>query len=84
MFVPILLLGMFWGWGYRWLSNCSPERPLGVAAGVIFVMSGALLFESSNIKIVGGGVTTLIVWTLLLRLGGRKMGQFLTAGSGPG
>ena len=84
MFVPILLLGMFWGWGYRWLSNCSPEGPLGVAAGVVFVMSGALLFESSNIKLLGGGVTALIAWTLLLRLGGRKMGQFLTGGSGSG
>ena len=84
MFVPILLLGMFWGWGYRWLSTCSPERPLGIAAGVVFVMSGALLFESSNIKIFGGGVTALIVWTLLLRLGGRKVGQFLTGGSGSG
>ena len=80
MFVPILLLGMFWGWGYRWLSTCSPERPLGVAAGVVFVMSGALFFESSNIKLLGGGVTALIVWTLLLRLGGRKMGRFLTGG----
>ena len=83
MFVPILLLGMFWGWGYRWLSTCSPEWPLGIAAGVVFVMSGALLFESSNIKILGGGVTALIAWTLLLRLGGGKMGQFLTGGSGP-
>ncbi len=84
MFVPILLLGMFWGWGYRWLSTCSPERPLGLAAGVVFVMSGAQLFESSNIKLLGGGVTALIAWTLLLRLGGRRMGRFLTGGSGPG
>ena len=84
MFVPILLLGMFWGWGYRWLSTGSPERPLGIAAGVVFVMSGALLFESSNIKILGGGVTALLVWTLLLRLGGRKMGQFLAGGTGAG
>ena len=84
MFVPILLLGMFWGWGYRWLSTCSPERPLGIAAGVVFVMSGALLFESSNVKLLGGGVTALIAWTVLLRLGGRKMGLFLTGGSGSG
>jgi hypothetical protein len=78
MFAPILLLGMFWGWGYRWLSSCSPERPLAIAAGVVFVMSGALLFESSNIKVLGGGITALIAWTLLLRLGGRRMGRFLT------
>ena len=84
MFGPILLLGMFWGWGLRWLSNCSPARPLGIAAGVVFVMSGALYFESSNIKILGGGVTALIAWTLLLRLGGGKMGQFLTGGSSSG
>ena len=28
-------------------------------------------------------MTALIAWTLLLRLGGRKMGRFLTGGSGP-
>ena len=84
MFVPILLLGMFWGWGCRWLATCSPERPLGIAASVVFVMSGALYFESSNIKLLGGGVTALIAWTLLLRLGGRTMGRFLIGGNGPG
>ena len=84
MFVPILLLGMFWGWGYRWLSNCSLERPLAIAAGVVFVMSGALYFESSNLKILGGGVIALIVWTLLLRLGGSTIGRFLTGGRGFG
>ena len=61
-----------------------PGTTAGIAAGVVFVMSGALLFESSNIKLLGGGVTALIVWTLLLRLGGRKMGRFLTGGRGSG
>ena len=84
MFVPILLLGMFWGWGYRWMSNCSSERPLAIAAGVVFVMSGALYFESSNLKILGGGVIALIVWTLLLRLGGSAMSRFLTGERGSG
>jgi hypothetical protein len=78
MFAPIFLLGLFLGWVYRWLSTRTPYRLLGLAAATNIILSGGITFESSNIKLFGGAVMSLIVLTLLLHYGGRHIWAFLS------
>lgn len=73
MFVPIVLLGVFWGRAYRWLCRASRHRMLGVAVGTNFVLSGAIQFESSNVKLLGGAVASLLVLALVLHWGGERL-----------
>jgi hypothetical protein len=77
---PIFLLGVLWGWGYRLLARTGGTKLLSVAAACTFVLSGALYFESSNIKIVGGAVTLLLVLWLSLRFLDEVIWAFLTGG----
>lgn len=77
MFVPVFLVGLFWGWIYRWLANRSPYRLLGLAAATNVILGGAITFETSNIKLVGGALMSVIALTILLRYGGRAIWAFL-------
>lgn len=79
MHVPVLLLGVLWGWSYRTLATTGRRRLLSLAFAVSFVLSGAILFESSNIKIVGGAITTLLVGWVLLRYGSRWIWSVMAA-----
>ncbi|MBS1834773.1 MAG: hypothetical protein JST65_18790 [Acidobacteria bacterium] len=81
MFPPIFLLGVLWGWGYRLLARTGGAKLLSVAAASTFVLSGALYFESSNIKIVGGAITLLLVLWLVLRFFDEVIWAFLTGGT---
>jgi hypothetical protein len=64
MFVPILLLGVAYGLIYRFFVLRAQYKILGGAiATSIMVFSGSLI-ETSNIKIVGGGVTVLFVMSV--------------------
>jgi hypothetical protein len=69
MYLPVFAMGLFWGWSYRTLATTGPHRLLSLALASSFILSGALLFESSNMKIVGGAITGLIVSWLLLKFG---------------
>jgi len=69
MFVPVYVLGVFWGWTYRVLATTGPHRLLGFGLASSLILMNAILFESSNIKIVGGAVTSLLVGWLVLHFG---------------
>ncbi len=78
MFVPILILGMFWGWGYRMLTQAGRVPLINVGAATVFVLSGAQYFEASNIKLVGGALTLLPVLYLMLRVADTIIWKLLT------
>jgi hypothetical protein len=69
MMVPILMLGIFFGLAYRVLATTGDKFLLSLAFAVSFILANAILFESSNIKIVGGALTSLMVGWGLLRFG---------------
>jgi hypothetical protein len=82
MFVPILLLGMLWGAGYRLLMGTGEVPLLSIVAATVFVLSGALYFESSNIKIVGGALTLLLTLYAFLRFTSLAAWELLTGARG--
>ena len=77
MFAPIILVGCFWGWSYRWLAARTPYSPLGIAASTHLILGSALTVEASNIKLLGGAVGTVIGLSLILRYGGATIWRFL-------
>ncbi|MDB9347411.1 hypothetical protein [Nodularia spumigena] len=82
MFVPILLLGYLWGWLYRFLCKQGKNNHLlGIAAGTTLILNLAILFESSNIKIVGAAISSTLVYLVFLRFSGDKVWQWLTKGN---
>jgi hypothetical protein len=78
MFLPILFLGWFWGWIYRWLATRGSHPLLGLAAATTLLLSLAILFESSNLKIVGGGSSAVLMYWLFLRFGSDSAWYWLT------
>jgi hypothetical protein len=85
MFLPIFAVGGFWGGGYRWLATRNAPRLLRVSTAIVFVMSGATLFEMSNVNLIGGGLTNLIVSTFALRFGAKPAWDLLISdGAGQG
>jgi hypothetical protein len=79
MFLPILAVGWFWGSGYRWLATREAPTLLRVSTAIVFVMGGATLFEMSNVNLIGGGLTNLIVSTAILKFGARPAWGLLTS-----
>ena len=77
MFVPVFLVGAFWGWAYRWLATRSANRLLGLSAATTLILMGALLFEASNIKLLGGALTNLVVLSILLIAWSRGLWRLL-------
>jgi hypothetical protein len=77
MFVPIFLLGCFWGWAFRWLAGRARNKLLGVAVSTNLILSGAIYFEASNVKLFGGAVSSLLVLWILLRYGGDAIWRFV-------
>jgi hypothetical protein len=80
MFVPIFLLGCFWGWAYRSLATRSRHKLLGIGVATNLILNGAIYFESSNIKLFGGAVSSLVVLWLLLGFIGDAMWRFVAPG----
>jgi hypothetical protein len=64
MFVPIFLLGAFFGSIYRWFVIHGRFKALGFALATAVLVFGAFRVETSNVKIVGGSVMTVIVFSL--------------------
>lgn len=70
MFLPILLLGLFYGFIYRFFVHRAPVKVIGLALATSILIFGAYNLETSNIKLVGGNLTSLLVMGLFLKLGG--------------
>jgi len=75
MFIPVFALGFFWSWSYSMLANSGKYPLLALSFATSYILSGAILFESSNIKLLGGAVTSLLVgWFILNYFSSRIWG----------
>jgi hypothetical protein len=77
MCVPIFALGALWGVAFWWLVRCSANRLLGLAAATTVILTGAILFEASNVKILGGALTNILVLSVLLYFWSKQMWRLL-------
>jgi hypothetical protein len=77
MFVPILLLGVFFGLIHRGFVIRARYKLLGSGIASSILVFGAYTIETSNIKIVGGNVTVLIALGLLYLVFGRTATRLL-------
>jgi hypothetical protein len=67
MFAPIFLLGMFFGFLYRFFVSRSRKKIFGFAIATSILVFGAYHIETSNIKIIGGNVTVCLAMLLFLK-----------------
>lgn len=77
MFIPIFLLGLFWGRCYRLFCQVSPVSLLGLGVATTFIMQFATLVETSNLKIVGGGLASILILVPVLLFAGKPIWSFL-------
>lgn len=76
MFVPILILGMLWGFIYAYFVGRSQVVIFGFALAVP-VLLGAYQFEMAGIKLLGGILMNFIVFALVMRFGERPAADWL-------
>ena len=79
MLFPIFILGYFWGASYRLLINIPKYPILGLAAGTIFLLNFGISAGASNIKIVGGAISTLIIYVFVLKFFDQRVWKLLAA-----
>lgn len=73
MFALILALGFLWGSMYRYFLT-RPRSPLIVGYGLsVVVLLSAMLFETTNVKLLGGVVTTFLVAFVVQKFFVRKL-----------
>jgi len=78
MFVPIFFIGLFWSIVYRLIISSALGAPIiGIMFATVCVVFGGMLVEKSNIKIIGGTLSFLIVWLPLLTLFSKKIWYLL-------
>ena len=77
MFAPIFLLGVFYGLIYRLFVIRSRTKLIWTAIASAILIFGAYTIESSNIKIIGGNVTALLVMTVLYLVFGHVFRAWL-------
>ena len=76
MFMPIFVLGLFYGLIYRLFVFCR-EKLLGFAIATSILVFGAYTIETSNAKLVGVNVTVLLVMGILYLFFRRSFTQWL-------
>jgi hypothetical protein len=72
MLLPIFAMGVLVGGTYRILARRESLRLLGMACATVLVALGANLVETSNAKMLGGLVTSFIVFYGFLRFFGPR------------
>jgi hypothetical protein len=78
MFAPILLLGLFYGIIYRFFVDRQRYRMFGFAMATAILALGAYTIETSNIKLLGGNLMSLIVIGLFSKFTGERFWRGLT------
>ena len=78
MFMPIFLLGLFYGIIYRIFALQSRRVLFGNAIAVAILVFGAYTIETSNIKLVGTNVTAVLVMGGLYLLCGGLIERWLS------
>lgn len=77
MWLPILMLGFLWGRIYRYLtSRRSTPRIFGQGLAVA-VLLPVLLFETTNVKLLGGVITSFLMAILVQKLLLPKLARHL-------
>jgi hypothetical protein len=79
MFAPILLLGLFYGFIYRFFVNRHPVKVVGFAMATAILIFGACTIETSNIKLFGGNLMSLIVMGLFAKFAGSWFWRLITS-----
>jgi hypothetical protein len=79
MFAPIFLLGLFYGFIYRFFVNNHPVKVLGFAMATAILIFGAYTIETSNVKLIGGNLMGLIVMGLSANLAGAWLWRQITS-----
>jgi hypothetical protein len=77
MFVPIFLLGLFYGLIYRIFAIHSHHRLIGTSIATSILIFGAYTIETSNIKLVGGNFTAVLVMGILYKVFGKPLKAWL-------
>jgi hypothetical protein len=77
MFIPIVLIGLLWGWMYAFLVSHAPNRPMGLAFGTALLLN-ATQFEIAGIKLLGGMVGKFLVLAIVLRFGIPAISRWLS------
>ena len=75
MYVPVFLFGLFAGVSYRMICRILYHRELAVAVTTVVFWSSLYLFERSWDRILGIGLTLMIVITLTLVVAERLFGR---------
>lgn len=81
MFVPILLLGVLWGFMYYYFLSRAHFVSMGYAFATALLV-GAYQFEMTGIKLFGGMVMGFLVLALIMRFTERQVGAWLQSGGG--
>lgn len=81
MFVPIFCLGLFYGWIYRLFTSQRKYLVLGFAVATSILVFGAYNLETSNIKLVGGNVNSLLAVGVVVRFLGPTFWKMVTTRS---
>jgi hypothetical protein len=76
MFVPVLLLGLFYGFIYRYFVHY-PHTVMGFGMATAILLFGAYQLETSNIKLVGGNLMTFLVLALVSKLMGETVWRMM-------
>jgi hypothetical protein len=79
MFVPIFILGACYGVIYRVLIVRSRSKLICAAIASAVIIFGGYSIDASNIKIVGGNVTVLLVMGVLYFVFGQRFRAWLQA-----
>ena len=82
MFLPILLLGLFYGLIYRFYVVRSESKLICSAIGSAILIFNAYTIETSNVKLVGGTITVLLVVGVLYFMFRNIFRVWLERGSG--
>jgi hypothetical protein len=78
MFAPILCLGVFYGFIYRFFAIRKTRILLGSAVASAILVFGAYTIETSNIKLVGGNLVAVLVLGGLYLAFSRPLHRWLT------
>ena len=82
MFVPILILGFFWGWLYAFFISRAQSAIFGYAFATALLIE-AYQFEMAGIKLFGGVTMKFMVFALLLHFLEPRLRAWLEGGSAP-
>lgn len=77
MFVPIAVLGFLYGLLYRAFVLNARWKLIGAGIATSILILGAYTIETSNVKIIGGNTTALLLLTAFYFLFGRKANEWL-------